>query len=181
MNCPLCKLPLRATALETHLPAHACPQCDGVWIASSDYWAWVEQPAPAPAPAAAEAPAPAGDPAQAKRCPGCGHIALSYPVSRALPFRIDQCGNCNSFWLDRGEWAALRQQRLHRLLHRITDGPWQRQLRAEERRAALEAIYTARFGADDYAELQRIRAWLDAHPQRSTLLAFLTSPDPFDP
>lgn len=180
MNCPLCALPLHRIILEPHLPAHTCLQCNGVWIASSDYWAWLEQPAVSYDPTRAEAPTPARDPARAKRCPGCGHIVLSYPVNRALPFRIDQCGHCNSFWLDRGEWDVLRQQQLHRLLHKITNEPWQRQLRAEERRATWEAIYTARFGADDYAEIQRIRAWLTAHPQRAMLLAFLTSPDPYN-
>ena len=69
----------------------------------------------------------------------------------------------------------------HRLLHKITNQPWQRQLRAEERQATWEAIYWARFGADDYAEIQRVRAWLTAHPQQAMLLAFLTSSDPFNP
>jgi hypothetical protein len=43
----------------------------------------------------------------------------------------------------------------------------------------MERIYTERFGAEDYAELRRIRAWLDAHPQRSSLLAYLDEEDPY--
>jgi Zn-finger nucleic acid-binding protein len=124
---------------------------------------------------------PAVEPAKARCCSGCGHIALSYPLGHALPFRIERCGHCNSFWLDQGEWAALRQHGLHRQLHTLTNEPWQRQLRQAERRATWEAIYTARFGAEDYAEIQRVRAWLDAHPQRAMLLAFFTSPDPYQP
>lgn len=179
MNCPLCITALHPFALEPGLPAQACRQCAGLWIASSDYWAWLEQPAAQGDAEMFDIPMPAGDLARAKRCPGCGHIALSYPVKRALPFRIDQCGYCNSFWLDRDEWDVLHQQNLHRLLHKITNEPWQRQLRAEERRATWEAIYTARFGAKDYAEIQRIRAWLSQHPHQAMLLAFLARPDPY--
>jgi hypothetical protein len=43
----------------------------------------------------------------------------------------------------------------------------------------LEEIYLSRFGADDYAEITRIRAWLQAHPKRPELLAYLTDKDPF--
>jgi len=59
--------------------------------------------------------------------------------------------------------------------------PWQRRLCAEERRVTWEAIYTARFGAEDYAEIRRIRGWLSEHPQQAMLLAFLASPDPYQP
>jgi Zn-finger nucleic acid-binding protein len=182
MNCPTCATALQPTAIEPQLPAHVCPDCRGLWIASTDYWAWLELPSTSAEGSDEKTPVqPAVEAAKARRCPGCGHIALSYPLGRGLPFRLDRCGHCNSFWLDRDEWAALRQRGLHRRLHTITNEPWQRQLRAEERRATWEAIYTARFGADDYAEIQRVRAWLTEHPQQAMLLAFLTSPDPYQP
>lgn len=182
MRCPICRDTTLARAeLAPQLPAHTCPRCAGVWIASSDYWAWLEQPDDGRAPRY-ELPTDIGaEPAGARRCAGCGHIQLSYPIARGLPFRLDQCGHCNSFWLDRGEWATLRERDLHRRLHQITNEPWQRRLRQEERRAAWEQIYTERFGTDDYAEIQRVRAWLLAHPQQAMLLAYLASPDPYNP
>jgi hypothetical protein len=48
-----------------------------------------------------------------------------------------------------------------------------------QHRRALERIYTERFGAEDYAEIRRVKAWLDAHAQRSSLLAYLSEEDPY--
>ena len=42
-----------------------------------------------------------------------------------------------------------------------------------------EEIYVSRFGADDYAEVQRIRRWLDTKTNREELLAYLTDKDPY--
>ena len=57
---------------------------------------------------------------------------------------------------------------------------WQAEAQKEMRRKRLEGIYLSRFGADDYAEITRIRAWLLTHPKRPELLAYLTDEDPFD-
>ncbi len=153
MRCPICpNSTLALIALEAQLPGHTCLRCGGVWVASSDYWAWLERPTE-DSPAETEpGTQPTGKAPGARRCAGCGHIMLRYPVARDLPFQLDQCGHCNSFWLDCGEWALLRERGLHRRLHQITNAPWQRQLRQESQRAAWEQIYTERFGTEDYAE-----------------------------
>ncbi len=182
MRCPICPDSTLATiVLEPQLPAQSCLRCGGVWIASSDYWAWLEQPeAHGSAPSDLSASAD-DEPAGARRCAGCGHIMLRYPIARDLPFQLDQCGHCNSFWLDRHEWASLGERGLQRRLHSITNAPWQRRLRQEAQRETWAQIYGERFGPADYAEIQRVRAWLADHPQRSMLLAYLTSPDPYHP
>jgi hypothetical protein len=41
--------------------------------------------------------------------------------------------------------------------------------------------HTARFGAEGYTEIRRIRSWLTAQPQQAMPLAFLSSPNPFNP
>jgi Zn-finger nucleic acid-binding protein len=182
MRCPICPASLLAnTQLAPQLSAHACLQCGGLWIASTDYWAWIEQPEDEadhmPEPIAE----PIAEPPGARRCAGCGHIQLRYPIAADLPFQLDQCGHCNSFWLDRHEWNILRERGLHRQLHKITNLPWQRRLRQEAQRNTWHTIYTARFGPADYAEIQRVRAWLEDHSQRDMLLAYLISPDPYQP
>jgi Zn-finger nucleic acid-binding protein len=180
MHCPVCgSMTLAPTQLEPRLQAMACPQCGGVWIASSGYWAWLEQPAEETEKANPATPDVVMETPTARRCAGCGHIQLRYPIALDLPFHLDQCGNCNSFWLDRHEWAILRERGLHRQLHKITNTPWQRRLRQEQRHATWRQIYTTRFGAEDYAEIQRIRVWLYSHPEQAMLLAYLTSPDPY--
>jgi AbrB family looped-hinge helix DNA binding protein len=48
------------------------------------------------------------------------------------------------------------------------------------RKKKLEEIYIGRFGAEDYAEIKRIRWWLDTKMNKEALLAFLTDRDPFN-
>jgi hypothetical protein len=43
----------------------------------------------------------------------------------------------------------------------------------------MEAIYLLKFGAQDYEKIQQVRAWLQEHPQRNMLLAFLQAEDPY--
>jgi Zn-finger nucleic acid-binding protein len=183
MNCPLCLAPtLIPHTVEPDLPAQHCTRCGGLFLASTAYWAWLERHGPLlPERPAPEQPVNTAEPASAKRCPACGYLLLRYAIGHALAFGLDQCGHCNSFWLDRDEWALLRERNLHDKLHKITTAPWQRQLRQEASRAALAAIYTEAFGATDYAELRRVRAWLDSHPQRQRMRAYLIDRDPYAP
>ena len=55
--------------------------------------------------------------------------------------------------------------------------PWQRRLRRAEHHVRMDVIYRAKFGAADYAEVRRVKAWLDAHPQRQALRAYLNAED----
>ena len=88
------------------------------------------------------------------------------------------CGSCSGIWFDRNEWLALKARGLHDHLHQVATEPWQAEVRREETRAHLEALYRKRYGAD-YDEVVRVRRWLRTHPERQSILAFLTDPDPF--
>jgi hypothetical protein len=57
---------------------------------------------------------------------------------------------------------------------------WQATAKREARMKSLEQINIGRFGEKDYAEIKRVRVWLDKHPQKQYLLAFLTDKDPLD-
>lgn len=57
---------------------------------------------------------------------------------------------------------------------------WQVEAQKELRKKRMEQIYTGRFGADDYAEVEKVRAWLATRPNKQELIAFLTDKDPFD-
>jgi hypothetical protein len=37
-----------------------------------------------------------------------------------------------------------------------------------------------RFGDEDYARIKEIRAWLEQHPQRGALIAYLSDKDPYE-
>ena len=44
----------------------------------------------------------------------------------------------------------------------------------------MEQIYIGRFGAEDYAEIEKTRVWLSTRQNKQDLLAYLTDKDPFD-
>lgn len=178
MNCPVCKAAaLQPGYLEPQLSAHLCASCGGAWIHASDYHKWLEQQGPEQAPSSADVSYAVADTRSAKLCPACGHILIRYKVAEDLAFGLDHCGNCNGFWLDRMEWEHLRQHQLHGQVHRVFTAPWQRQLRQREHAAAVERMLQERLGDVDYAELKRVKAWLDRNPNRPMLLAYLQAPE----
>jgi Zn-finger nucleic acid-binding protein len=101
-------------------------------------------------------------------------------VGRNVPFTLDNCGECGGVWLDKDEWATLKTRNLHDDLHAIFTEQWQSEARREESRQTLAGMYERRFGAEGYAELQRIRAWIDQHPHKQEILAYLNDSDPLD-
>jgi hypothetical protein len=40
-------------------------------------------------------------------------------------------------------------------------------------------MYLERFGESDYQKIKEIRGWLQEHPNRNNLIAFLLDKDPF--
>lgn len=183
MNCPVCRsVSLQSITLDPALQGHECPQCHGIFLRSDNYWKWREQLAEElPEQTDPEPQLLPVEPPKAKQCPQCQHILLPYRVALDLTFTVDHCGSCNGVWFDQGEWRALLRRNLHDNLHQIFAAPWQRRLREAQHQAAMEAIYIAKFGAEDYAEAKRIKAWLNAHPEAIALRAYLNALDPYQP
>lgn len=180
MRCPVCKGDaLESVRLESGLPANHCPSCSGHWISGRDYWSWLDAHGPNLGEKTYEGPEiTVADTEQAKLCPECSRIMLRYAVGHGTDFSLDHCSSCNGVWLDRGEWESLKGRNLHDDVNAILTVPWQTAARKEERKRHLERIYAKRFG-DDFEEMKRVRAWLDGHPHRDTILAFLTDADPY--
>ena len=176
MKCPVCKNQIMTNQqLEANLSVSVCSQCSGKWIASYQYWKWKE---------ASGRTLPAQEDVQgddlsvedntaAKLCPECGHLLRRYPVGHGIDFGVDRCGNCGGMWFDANEWEVLKSQKLHDDVHKIFSEIWQRQIRDEEHQAATEAFYREKFGSDGYEKAQEIKTWIDAHPHKSELRAFL--------
>jgi Zn-finger nucleic acid-binding protein len=182
MKCPVCETTeMLSTYLEKTLPAHTCPTCGGIWVASTHYWTWLEEHSALlpKEPDNAVSPSPTTDMKRAGICPWCGHLLLKYKVAHDIPFTLDQCGHCNSFWFDKHEWEALKSRNLHNAVHKVFTDPWQRRLREEESQHHWQAFYLQKFGTADYAEIQRIRAWLQQHPERDRLIAYLINENPY--
>jgi hypothetical protein len=82
--------------MELALSAQTCANCYGLWIASTDYWAWLDQLPGGGAVAGLPEDAPEMvDVPKAKRCPGCSYLQLGYRITLDLDFALDQCGHCN--------------------------------------------------------------------------------------
>ena len=181
MKCPVCKEALDYhTLLDSQLPAYRCRRCEGLWISAREYLRWLKmQPALLPQRPADKADLPTWDTPQPKLCPQCGHLLVRYRVLPNADFYLDRCGNCNGIWFDKNEWDVLVARNLHDKVNQFFTQSWQARLRAEEARTKLDRLYLERFGAGDYARIKEVRHWLQNHPQRSMLLAFLQSDDPY--
>jgi hypothetical protein len=80
----------------------------------------------------------------------------------------------------RNEWEALKARNLHDDVNSMLTAFWQDEAHKEGRKKRMEQIYIGRFGDEDYAEIERIRAWLGTRQNKQELLAYLTDKDPFD-
>jgi Zn-finger nucleic acid-binding protein len=111
--------------------------------------------------------------AKARLCPRCGRIMSACRLSNTPLVEVERCGACNGVWFDGAEmeWAAATGV-LARLYHVLNDSG---QRRLEEEREAAEHEHRVRAVLGDavYAEAVRIKAWLDAQPQRGTIMAML--------
>jgi Zn-finger nucleic acid-binding protein len=164
MDCPVCK-PTQALVLAPleggNLTARRCPSCNGHWIRSTDFWRWRaiagENLPETPAPAGALTPPEAG----------------RYKVGHGVGFTVDRCRHCEGAWLDGGEWEALRLRNLHDDLPQIFDDAWQRAVKREVQELTSEESFRRRLGDETDQRAHETRAWLDAHPRRSELFAYL--------
>lgn len=182
MNCPVCKSSeLALTDLESGLSAMNCHGCGGNWIRGAEYWKWLEKHGPnLPERAEQTSGLSLSEPGKYIDCPECRFRMTKFLVGHGLGFTLDHCEGCKGIWLDRNEWEALKKRNLHDDLNSMFTAFWQREAQKEARKKHLEQIYTDRFGIADYTELKEIRAWLDYHPNKQDLLAYLTDEDPYD-
>lgn len=182
MNCPVCKSPeLQTIALDSNLPAQQCPSCHGNFIDGAEYWKWVEEHGTDLAERVHETETLSlAEPGFPIDCPECRFRMVRYLVGRGLPFTLDHCHGCKGIWLDGNEWEALKKRNLHDDLNLMFTSFWQTEAQRDARKTKMEQIYVDRFGEDDYAEIKRIRYWLDTKTNREELLAFLIDKQPYE-
>jgi Zn-finger nucleic acid-binding protein len=182
MKCPVCKSPqLEATDLEDGLRFFRCSECRGKWVRGAEYWKWLEQHGPnLPERSEQDSGLSLAEPGIHLDCPECRFRMIKYLVGHGFSFTIDHCSGCKGVWLDRNEWEALKERNLHDDLNSMFTSFWQDEAEKEARKKRLERIYISRFGHEDYAEIERVRAWLAMRANKQELLAYLTDKDPFD-
>jgi Zn-finger nucleic acid-binding protein len=182
MRCPACttvaELVVRTT--EPQLTTHHCGRCAGLWLRNADYLAWMAHVdhAPGPVPTGVRNPVGADVAGEVREvglraCPDCQYVLARYRLGYGITFAVDHCRQCAGSWFDAGEWDSLRAAGLHDdLLHVFTD-EWQQSVRDQQRRERLDAEFRERVGLEDYDRLIEVKRWLDQHPRRPEMLAFL--------
>lgn len=176
MKCPACNSrTTMPTTLACGLQALECEACGGQWVKSFEYWRWREQQGDAaPSEASLEnVPETGADSARAMMCPECSNLLSRYQVGHGVSFYVDRCGRCGGMWFDKNEWDVLVAHGLQTNAHFIASAPWQADIVKASQEEAREKTLEEKLGAERYAALVAVKEWLDGHPHRSTVLAFL--------
>lgn len=172
--CPRCpQTGLKHTLISESLPAHTCPSCAGILISLVAYRLWRETYKATKEPGFRPTEiAPADDPEGAITCGKCRALMTKYRISADVPNRIDFCASCEDIWLDEGEWALVESLAGSEHLSTIITQPWQRRIRMESEAHMEDERLRAVFG-NDYQKVSDFREWLNSHPARDEVFAYL--------
>lgn len=173
MNCPSCdsSRTLQVETVSSGLRCRECPECHGRWLRSDDYWRWRSRD---PEPGVSPTESPSGEDGTGLRwCPEDGYLLARFHVGPPHGFSIEQCRTCSGVWFDRGEWEALLEGGLVLRLNHILSEEWQDELRAQRRASLEEEQWERQLGRESLQRIREIKEWLDSHPKRSELYAFL--------
>lgn len=181
MKCPVCKkLTFETREIEPDLYADVCSDCSGKWISANNYELWLTNHGRSMPEKESEASANLSIPEfeLARLCPKCRRILVKYKVGRNLSFKIDRCGNCAGVWLEANEWETLKSRDLHDHLNRIFTDYWQEEVERENTRKSLRAIYTEKFGPEEYKRIRDFKTWMEDHEKGGEILAYLRDKNP---
>jgi Zn-finger nucleic acid-binding protein len=175
-SCPKCQTPtLMPTMLSGGLSVKGCSRCGGVLVDLLAYRAWADQRgidvAGAPRPSAGLV----DDTSRAIACPNCAAVMIKYRIASEAGNKLDYCANCDEVWLDGGEWQQLEDLGLQLNLGTLLTEPWQRRVRHEAAARTRDARLREQLGAD-FARIAEFREWLNRHPQRARIAAWLADP-----
>ncbi len=111
-------------------------------------------------------------------CPKTSVLMLKYRISKDTEHRLDLSPSINAIWLDKGEWALLKNQGLAGKLNEIFTDSWQRKIREARTSETLRLLYEKKFG-ENYAEIKTFKTMLDGLENKSEVIAYLISDDPY--
>ena len=179
MNCPVCKdKTLSSAEIEPELFASVCETCGGKWIPFNSYENWLKSNDNLPLTQSENIEVNIPEFELARLCPECRRILVKYKVGKDVLFAIDRCGTCAGVWLDKGEWICLKNHDLHDDLQQIFTDYWQETIKKDETRQYLSNIFETKFGKEDYEKIADFKNWLETHPKKSEIVAYISDPNP---
>jgi hypothetical protein len=159
-QCPQCAdSTLVHAMLEPNLAAYSCGKCLGTLVSLAAYRAWRESAGRERLPVvpAAVADTDAADSIAAKKCPKCRSLMSKYRISAGKTNRLDYCTHCDEV---SGDFARLFTQ------------AWQHMVQAEVTEAMEGSRLRGMLG-NDFARVEEMREWIQAHPRKLEILARL--------
>ncbi len=178
MSCPICngknEKSLEPERLEDKLIGYHCTDCGGYWICSRDYHNWLEIKGKIlEEKDEYDVSLKADDIFKAKLCPECRRIMTKYRVGHGLQFKLDICGSCNGFWMDKNEWEILKSKNLHDEINIIYTRAWQKKVKNEENQEKLKQVIEKRLGKGIFEKADEFKEWLNQQAEKDMILAYL--------
>ena len=178
MKCTSCKVgDLSPSFIDGLFRAHTCTQCGGNWILVEDYVSWKENNPDYQV--AENISCEVADTETALLCPQSGVIMRKFRITSKNSHRLDYSAPVGGIWLDKGEWDLIKQDGLASSLNAVLTVQWQKNIRMTTAKDNFTALYSDKFGDESYSKAKEIRKWLDAHPNKSDLRAYLLAEDPY--
>ncbi len=178
MKCPSCSdSKLVPFFLEGLFRAHTCKVCEGNWLLIDDYLRWKEHNPEYGF--SQDTVFEAEDSLKALLCPESGAIMSKYRIAHDSGHRLDYSAAVGGVWLDKGEWEYLKEKGLAGSLNRVFTAQWQKKLKEDSTKITFTAVYRERFGEEAYEKVQELREWLNSHPRKADLRAYLLAGDPY--
>jgi Zn-finger nucleic acid-binding protein len=180
MLCPKCKnTSLRASRIESDLPAAGCPTCHGALVSLLYYRDWAERHASDAVEIADSHGAiedvqdTAQDTGTAISCPKCARLMTKYKMSGFVANRLDVCPGCDEAWLDGGEWELLKALELSRKMPVVFTEQWQRSIRKQIAEETRRSILRKAIGDESLQRAEEFKSWLKDQPRRNDILVYL--------
>lgn len=180
MKCPSCQNgSLNPHFIDQLFRSHKCNQCEGDWILVEDFVSWKDRNPEYRFNESLNVSEEISDTKQAMLCPVSGVIMRKFKISAEHDHRIDYSHLSGGIWLDKGEWELLKAENIAGSLNKVVTQVWQNQIREDSAIENFKEIYANKFSNEDYTQLKEVKAWLDQHPQKHDLRAYLMAEDPY--
>lgn len=178
MKCPNCKSSnLIPSYLEGLFRAHTCSNCNGNWLLVEDYVAWKERNPEFTF--SSEVVFEAEDTKRALLCPVSGVIMHKYKIAHDSGHKLDYSPIVGGVWLDKGEWEYLKEKNLAGSMNKVFTSQWQKAIREKNAEITFKDIYQEKFGEETYAKVKEVREWLNNHPCKTDLRAYILAENPY--